>query len=252
MGKQSTNELLTTYRILDATITNADVDAAAAIAGSKLQALVLGTNAGVLPSTGLVNAHVAAGAAFDFSKLATLASAKLLVGNGSNVPTAVDMSGDITIDNAGATTVGAKKITSAKLDDAIVKYAEVEISSAEILALFTTPKELVAAPGAGKVLELISLQLAYDYLTTAYTVTGATNLQVKYTDASGAAVSTTQAVTGMIDQATDQLRALDKLEASVTPVVNAALVLTLAGADPTLGVGTIHAKVAYRVHATGL
>ncbi|MDO9580390.1 MAG: hypothetical protein Q7J06_07460 [Bacteroidales bacterium] len=148
--------------------------------------------------------------------------------------------------------IAASAVTSAKLDESTVKYAEVEISSAEILALFTTPKALVAAPGAGKVLEFISLLLAYDYLTTVYTIGTATNLQVKYTDAAGAAVSTTQAVTGMIDQATDQLRSLDKLEASVTPVVNAALVLTLAVANPTLGVGTIHVKVVYRVLATGL
>jgi len=155
-------------------------------------------------------------------------------------------------DASGRTRIADGFVTSAKLDESIVRYAEVEISSAEILALFTTPKSLVAAPGAGKALDFISLLLAYDYLTTAYTVTGATNLQVKYTDASGALASVTQAVAGMIDQATDQLRLLDKLEASPTPVVNAALVLTLAGANPTLGVGTIHAKVAYRVHATGL
>jgi hypothetical protein len=141
---------------------------------------------------------------------------------------------------------------TAEIAQSLVQYAEVEISSAQILALFTTPKTLVAAPGAGKVLEFISLLLAYDYLTTAYTIGAATNLQVKYTDAAGAAVSTTQAVTGMIDQATDQLRSLDKLEVSVTPVANAALVLTLAVANPTLGIGTIHAKVAYRVYPTGL
>ena len=35
----------------------------------------------------------------------TLASAKILVGNGSNVATAVDMSGDATIDNAGAVSI---------------------------------------------------------------------------------------------------------------------------------------------------
>ena len=36
-------------------------------------------------------------------------------------------------------------VESAELDESIVQYAEVEISSAEILALFTTPKALVAA-----------------------------------------------------------------------------------------------------------
>ena len=143
-------------------------------------------------------------------------------------------------------------VPGTKLRESTVQYAEVEISTAEILALFTTPKGLVVAPGAGKVLEFISLLLAYDYNTTVYTIGTATNLQVKYTDGAGEAVSTTQAVTGLLDQATDQLRSLDKLEASVTPVANAALVLTLAVANPTLGDSPIHAKVAYRVHATGL
>ena len=143
-------------------------------------------------------------------------------------------------------------VTSPKLDESTVQYAEVEISAAEILALFTTPKELVAAPGAGKILEFISLLLAYDWNTTAYTIGTATDLQVKYTDAAGAAVSTTEAVTGFLDGVADDLRSLDKLEVSVTPVVNAALVLTLAVANPTLGDSPIHAKVAYRVHGSGL
>ena len=143
-------------------------------------------------------------------------------------------------------------VPGTKLDESTVQYAEVEITSAEILALFTTPKQMVATPGAGKVLEFISLLLAYDYNATVYTIGAATDLQVKYTDETGEAVSTTHAVTGLLDQATDQLRSLDKLEASVTPVANAALVLTLAGANPTLGDSPIHAKVAYRVHATGL
>ena len=157
-----------------------------------------------------------------------------------------------TIDLALTAEIADDAVTSGKLDESTIQYATVEISSAEILALFATPKTLVAAPGAGKVLDFISLLLAYDYGTVVYTIGTATNLQVKYTDAAGAAVSTTQAVTGMLDQATDQLRALDKLEASVTPVVNAALVLTLAVANVTLGDGTIHAKVAYRVNPTGL
>ena len=155
-------------------------------------------------------------------------------------------------DSVKTTDLADDAVTSPKLDEPTVQYAEVEISSAEILALFTTPKELVAAPGAGKLLEFISLLLAYDYNTTVYTIGTATDLQVKYTDATGAAVSTTQGVTDFLDQATDQLRSLDKLEVSVTPVVNAALVLTLAVATVTLGDSPIHAKVAYRVHATGL
>jgi hypothetical protein len=45
----------------------------------------------------------------------SLASAKIIVGNSSNKATAVDMSGDATISNAGAVTIGSAKVTSAML-----------------------------------------------------------------------------------------------------------------------------------------
>ena len=68
------------------------------------------------------NAKVAANAAIAFSKLAPLASGKILVGSAGNVATAVDMSGDATISNAGAITIGARKVTPAKTDGIAVLY----------------------------------------------------------------------------------------------------------------------------------
>lgn len=44
---------VTSAQITDGQIVNADISASAAIAGSKLQAVVIGSNAGVVPSTGL-------------------------------------------------------------------------------------------------------------------------------------------------------------------------------------------------------
>jgi hypothetical protein len=155
----------------------------------------------------------------------------------------------------GAVTSGkiaANAVTSDDLAVSTVQYAEAEITAAEILDLFATPKELVAAPGAGKLLEFISLLLAYDWGTVAYTIGTAGDLQVKYTDGSGVAVSTTRAATGFLDAVADTLSALDKLEATVEPADNAPLVLTVATASPTAGDSPIHARVAYRVHATGL
>ncbi len=46
----------------------------------------------------------------------SLTSAHIFVGNSSNLPVDVSMSGDITIDNTGATTIGANKVTYDKLD----------------------------------------------------------------------------------------------------------------------------------------
>ena len=48
-----------------------------------------------------------------------LTSAYLFVGNGSNIPTAVALSGDATIDNAGVLTVASGAITAAKLADTV-------------------------------------------------------------------------------------------------------------------------------------
>lgn len=48
-----------------------------------------------------------------------LTSANIIVGNGSNLPTAVPMSGDITITNGGVTAIGASKVTTAMLADAV-------------------------------------------------------------------------------------------------------------------------------------
>lgn len=64
------------------------------------------------------NAKIAAAAAIAFSKLAALPSTNILVGNASNVATAVAISGDATLSNAGALTVAPLAITNAKIANA--------------------------------------------------------------------------------------------------------------------------------------
>lgn len=75
------------------------------------------SNAGVfsINSGVIVNADVSGSAAIDFSKLAALPSTNILVGNGSNVATAVAMSADGTLSNAGALTIGTGVVTYAKM-----------------------------------------------------------------------------------------------------------------------------------------
>jgi len=134
------------------------------------------------------------------------------------------------------------------LPEDVLQQAERTLTSAEVLALFTTPIEVVAAPGAGKYIELVSAVLAYDYGTTAYTIGSATNLAFKYTNGAGTTVSGTAAVTGFLDQTADEARVVPAVTASFEPTANAALMLTLAGANVTLGNGTVKVKVLYRIH----
>ena len=73
-----------------------------------------------LAANAVVNASVAAGAAIAYTKLAALASTNVLVGNGSNVATAVAVSGDVTMANTGAVTIGADKITADMIGDDVL------------------------------------------------------------------------------------------------------------------------------------
>ena len=66
-----------------------------------------------IPDGSVVNADISSGAAIDYSKLASLTSGNILVGNGSNVATSVAMSGDIAITNAGVTSIGSGVIVNA-------------------------------------------------------------------------------------------------------------------------------------------
>ena len=83
-----------------------------------------GTNSksvsGTTPADGSVtNAKVNAAAAIAFSKLAALTSAQVLVGNGTNVPTAVAVTGDVALTNAGVTTVTDLTITNEAQGDVL-------------------------------------------------------------------------------------------------------------------------------------
>jgi hypothetical protein len=63
----------------------------------------------------ILNADINASAAIAFSKLASLSSANILVGNGSNVATSVAVTGDVTISNAGVTAIAAGVVVDADI-----------------------------------------------------------------------------------------------------------------------------------------
>lgn len=72
----------------------------------------------------IVNADINAAAAIAFSKLAALTSGNILVGSAGNVATSVAMSGDATIVASGALTIAANAITTTKILDANVTLAK--------------------------------------------------------------------------------------------------------------------------------
>jgi hypothetical protein len=142
-------------------------------------------------------------------------------------------------------------VASDDLHPTTIQYAEVAVSVAEMLALRATPKELVAAPGAGYVLEFVSALFIYDYAAV-FTESGQ-DIVARFTGTSGAIASTTLDTTGLLDQTADQLRTLKPIVTDLTPVANSPLVLHNSGNGEWGGTGSpCRVKVAYRVHATGL
>jgi hypothetical protein len=180
-------------------------------------------------------------------------SGQILVGNGTTLVSVV-MSGDATLASSGAITVANNAITSAKMSEAVMKVVKVTLTNAEIKALRATPKTLVAAPGANKVVQYVSAILKLKAGANVLTET-ADNLGVKYTNGSGVQVSEDIEVTGFIDQAANtQTNAPAKKDAIVVSsgAENKALVLHNTGdgeyAGNAAADATMEVYITYKVH----
>jgi len=134
-------------------------------------------------------------------------------------------------------------------DAFVIKTAVVDVSAAELQAMYATPKALVAAPGAGYALAFRSAVLIYDDNGADYSGGGV--ITINYPG--GAAQSSNLAVTFLTGTG-DKVFNMEKLNADsgLTMPVNTALVLTNASAAFTAGVGTVKVHIEYSVHRTDL
>ncbi len=206
------------FGIAAGVIVNADINASAAIAYSKLAALTSAhilvgsagnvatdvamtgdiaiTNTGVtsIQAGAIVNADINAAAAIDFSKLATLASGNLIVGSAGGVPTSVASSGDVTIIASGATAIGANKVLSSMMSPLLTKYVAVAVTAAEFNGMYAAPKLLLANAGANTLIVLHRAILSMTFVSAAYASGGVVGIQYDSTvHGAGVAASTTEA-----------------------------------------------------------
>lgn len=169
----------------------------------------------------------------------------------------LDVDGDLTVDTdlavAGDAAVTGALTVTGKTQGSNLHTASVTLTNAEIKALAASPKELVAAPGAGKLLEFVSAMLILTAGTEVLTEAD-DNLAIEYDDGSAVAASGTIEATGFIDQAADTvtnaLPAADAIDASAD-IVNKNLALVNL-ADEFAGNATADATmeviITYRVH----
>ena len=152
---------------------------------------------------------------------------------------------------------GNLEVTGTLTIGATAHVSAIAITNAEIKALAAAPKELVAAPAAGQVLEFVSAVLLLDYGTNVLSTTDC-DLAIRYNNGSGKIVSEVVQAVGFIDAAADTVafvRADPGVVVAGASCAAKSLVLDNIGTGEiggNAGLDTLmRVKIVYRLHATG-
>lgn len=149
--------------------------------------------------------------------------------------------------------VDADSIDTSELVEDTIQQTQVTLTAAQVKALAATQITLVAAPGAGKAIHFMGALLKLNYGSEVFTES-ADNLVIKYTNASGVAVSDVIECTGFIDQSADTITSAVPIKDAIVAAAsceNQALVIDNNG-DGEFGGNasndsTISIDISYRV-----
>lgn len=263
------------------TVTNSNVSATAAIDRSKLASgsnnhIVINNGSGVMSSeatlaasrgglatdasaftgvvkasTGafsaatIVNADIATGT-IALNKLVNLPSTQIIVGNGSNIPTAVTMSGDATLSNAGALTIANNAVTTVKILDGNVTGSKIPNDTITVNhTVAALRRHLQAVDISFESGELgnykirvpwdCTLDFAYSYVTKAIAATD--NGTITFKDNAGTVMDTSAgAGTGIITYTASTARdSATNITFTGTNTFSAGELLTIGSAKTTAG-----------------
>lgn len=129
-----------------------------------------------------------------------------------------------------------------EVGNAVYAKSKVTLTSAQILALNTTPITLISAAGAGTIIVPITYSARLNFNTTAYT--GANNLELRYTNGSGTKPLADVTAAFINSAATAYYVGAD---GAVVAAVNAPLVAFVPTANPAAGDSTMTIEIFYQV-----
>jgi len=141
--------------------------------------------------------------------------------------------------------------------DSFLYVSSVEITNTQLKGLATSPKVLVAAPGAGKFIELISAVLILNYGSEALTAGAGDDLVIEY-GTSGQDATASIETTGFVTATADTMAVIPAATIATAPAANIVnKALQLSNVSSNFGGNasndtTMTVKVTYRVHAAGL
>jgi hypothetical protein len=226
---------------------------------------VVKASTGTFSAASIVNSDISASADISFSKLAALTSGNILVGNGSNTPTSVTLSGDATLANTGALTIANNAVTTAKIADSQITEAkldsalqskvngsaifsfDVTIPSSEVLTLGTIPVTLVAAQGANKIIVPVSIVGQLIYNTTPYATEDEIDIYNGGTRHVWSLPSSNGFLFGTVSKVVNGLPLLVTGATDTQYVANQPLTIFMVGGNPTAGDSNIRIIGTYRV-----
>jgi hypothetical protein len=138
---------------------------------------------------------------------------------------------------------GATYDTKSISGSGLILHKKVSLAAVQITNGNSVPVSLIAAPGAGKVIEVVSAMFNFQYGTTAFDSGSATFELITNT-------ATTEQFrsAGILNGTSNVFRKLDQISSTTTQIVaNEPLNFALTGADATVGDSTMDLYINYRI-----
>ena len=172
--------------------------------------------------------------------------ATALASTGASQQTVGGVLNNSTLTNINADLAGIA--SGSLLDQTLIQYASVAVTNAQVKALFGTGVQIIAAPAAGSLIEVVSAVLEHVFGTAAFTLGGV--LQLSYGTGVTIPASATVAATFLTAPAAKQAIVLAGVMGTnlVSAVSATAIRLACATQEFATGDGTMLVKVAYRIH----
>ena len=189
---------------------------------------------------------IRAGASGVYESYSASTDGYMLIGDGTDI-NSVEVTGAININNAGLVTIPDGTITLPMLGYTPQEYlvATLTIPTASVLTGNGTPLTIVANPGSGKYIEVISASSQITFVSAAYATN--TTLQLICNGADVAQVQDTAILLSSVTKNTKFKDVTSAIAGQTQLLSNTALMVKVATGNPTAGDSAITVSVVYRI-----